>query len=62
LSHAFSFAVIIILRERSFDKQNWPDDARAFLDTCDQLGVFAAMERSRSGNGVHIWLDINFAY
>lgn len=39
-----------------FDKQNWPDDARAFLDTCDQLGVPAAMERSRSGNGVHIWI------
>lgn len=38
------------------DKQNWPDDARAFLDTCDQLGVPAAMERSRSGNGAHIWL------
>lgn len=39
-----------------FDKQNWPDDARAFLDTCDQLGVPAAMERSRSGNGAHIWI------
>lgn len=39
-----------------FDKQSWKDDALAFLDTCDKLGVPAAMERSRSGNGAHIWI------
>ncbi len=39
-----------------FDKQSWQDDAAAFMNTCDKLGVPAAMERSRSGNGAHIWI------
>ena len=39
-----------------FDKQSWQDDAAAFTNTCDKLGVPAAMERSRSGNGAHIWI------
>lgn len=39
-----------------FDKVNWLDDAAAFLETCRQLNLTAALERSRSGNGGHIWL------
>ena len=38
------------------DKANWQDDAIAVLDTCSQLGVPATLERSRSGNGGHIWI------
>jgi hypothetical protein len=37
-----------------FDRKTWENDARAFLETCDELGVAAALERSRSGNGAHI--------
>lgn len=39
-----------------FDKANWHDDATAFLETCAQLPVNAALERSRSGRGGHVWL------
>ncbi len=39
-----------------FDKEGWADDARAFLETCHRLNVPAALERSRSGRGAHIWI------
>ena len=39
-----------------FDKANWQDDSTAFLETCAQLQVNAALERSRSGRGGHVWL------
>ena len=39
-----------------FDKGGWRDDAAAFLDTCRSLSVPAALERSRSGRGAHVWL------
>ncbi|SFG38732.1 hypothetical protein SAMN05518801_12133 [Novosphingobium sp. CF614] len=39
-----------------FDKQDWADDALAMIDTCHAKGVPAALERSRSGNGGHVWI------
>ena len=39
-----------------FDKASWADDANALLETCRAKGVPAALERSRSGNGGHIWI------
>ncbi len=39
-----------------FDKAGWKEDAQAFLETCCLKGVPAALERSRSGEGAHIWL------
>jgi hypothetical protein len=39
-----------------FDKSGWQDDASAFLSACHRLGVPAALERSRSGRGGHVWL------
>jgi superfamily II DNA or RNA helicase/very-short-patch-repair endonuclease len=39
-----------------FDKATWQEDVKAFLDTCRQLNLPAALERSRSGNGGHVWL------
>ena len=39
-----------------FDKSSWEEDARAFLKTCHQMNLPAALERSRSGKGAHIWL------
>ncbi|HYN07352.1 MAG TPA: DEAD/DEAH box helicase family protein, partial [Vicinamibacterales bacterium] len=39
-----------------FDKQNWNDDAHAFLETCRRMNIPAALERSRSGRGAHVWL------
>ena len=39
-----------------FDKTMWQQDSSAFLDTCNELEIAAALERSRSGNGGHIWI------
>ena len=38
-----------------FDKAGWRDDAAAFLETCRHLNLPAALERSRSGRGAHVW-------
>jgi superfamily II DNA or RNA helicase len=38
-----------------FDKSSWTEDARAFVETSRQLGLPAIVERSRSGNGAHVW-------
>jgi superfamily II DNA or RNA helicase len=39
-----------------FDKKTWQQDATAFLEACLELNVPAALERSRSGNGGHVWI------
>ena len=39
-----------------FDKKTWEYDSLAYLETCQELNVPAALERSRSGKGGHIWL------
>ena len=44
-----------------FDRGGWPDDVMAFCDTCRELEVPAALERSRSGNGAHIWIFFDVA-
>lgn len=38
-----------------FDKSSWKEDVTAFAATSRSLGVPAAIERSRSGNGAHAW-------
>ncbi len=38
------------------DKANWRDDALAVMETCRRLEVTAVIERSRSGNGAHVWI------
>jgi superfamily II DNA or RNA helicase/very-short-patch-repair endonuclease len=44
-----------------FDKATWRDDASAFLETCCQINLPVALERSRSGNGGHVWFFFNEA-
>jgi superfamily II DNA or RNA helicase/very-short-patch-repair endonuclease len=39
-----------------FDRDHWQEDAAAFMDTCRRLRIPAALERSRSGNGGHVWI------
>ena len=38
-----------------FDKAHWREDAEAVLQTCRGLNLPAFLERSRSGNGGHVW-------
>ena len=39
-----------------FDKSTWTEDAKTFLETCVSYQVPAVLERSRSGNGGHVWV------
>src|SRR6266478_2197944 len=39
-----------------FDKKTCETDASAYLETCYGLDVPSALERSRSGNGAHVWI------
>jgi hypothetical protein len=38
-----------------FDKRSWTEDVSAFVEICRGAGVPTAVERSRSGNGAHVW-------
>lgn len=38
-----------------FDKAGWRDDVSAFVEACRRLNLPAALERSRSGRGAHVW-------
>jgi superfamily II DNA or RNA helicase len=38
-----------------FDKKSWGQDVAAFTHTCRKAGFDPAVERSRSGNGAHVW-------
>lgn len=44
-----------------FDKEGWREDVLAFSETCRAIGVPAAIERSRSGNGAHAWFFFDAA-
>jgi hypothetical protein len=39
-----------------FDEGDWREDALAFMQSCHELDVQAALEISRSGNGAHLWI------
>ena len=39
-----------------FDKEGWSLDALAYVNVCNDYGVPAYLERSRSGNGGHVWI------
>lgn len=39
-----------------FDEADWREDAHAFMLSCTELGVPAALEISRSGRGAHAWV------
>jgi len=43
------------------DKSGWQDDAAAVLETCRRLEIPAVLERSRSGNGGHVWIFFDTA-
>jgi len=62
LGHEFVIGVYPMLQDETcfflaadFDKAGWKEDAQAFLETCRLKNVPAALERSRSGEGAHIW-------
>jgi superfamily II DNA or RNA helicase/very-short-patch-repair endonuclease len=38
------------------DKEHWPQDTQAVIEACGKIGLPIAVERSRSGNGAHVWM------
>lgn len=45
-----------------FDKANWQVEAVTFLNACKEKEIPAYLERSRSGNGGHVWIFFNNPY
>lgn len=45
-----------------FDKENWIDQCKRFITTCSEKGITAYLERSRSGNGGHVWIFFEQPY
>ncbi|MDQ0157396.1 TOTE conflict system archaeo-eukaryotic primase domain-containing protein [Robertmurraya andreesenii] len=39
-----------------FDKEQWQKDVIAFSETCKWMKIPFHIERSRSGNGAHVWI------
>lgn len=45
-----------------FDKVDWIKDCRKFINTCNEKGIPAYLERSRSGKGGHVWIFFEQRY
>ena len=45
-----------------FDEENWAEECRQFLVVCENMGIPAYLERSRSGKGGHIWIFLEKPY
>ncbi|MGA9854692.1 MAG: DEAD/DEAH box helicase family protein [Gammaproteobacteria bacterium] len=43
------------------DEAEWRDDARALMQSCQELQIPAALEVSRSGKGAHLWVFFSSA-
>ena len=39
-----------------FDEDNWAEECKAFIKTCECKNIPAYLERSRSGKGGHVWV------
>jgi hypothetical protein len=45
-----------------FDKENWAEECRTLIITCQEKGIPAYLERSRSGKGGHVWIFFDSSY
>jgi len=45
-----------------FDKENWISESKKFINACNNNGIPTYLERSRSGNGGHVWIFFGLPY
>tara|TARA_R110000868_G_scaffold280326_2_gene540360 strand:- start:1857 stop:4952 length:3096 start_codon:yes stop_codon:yes gene_type:complete len=45
-----------------FDKENWQQECKNFISVCESNNIPAYLERSRSGNGGHVWIFFETPY
>ena len=45
-----------------FDKENWIEECNKFVSACSERNISTYLERSRSGNGGHVWIFFEQAY
>ncbi len=45
-----------------FDKVDWIEDCKMFIKACNEKGIPAYLERSRSGKGGHVWIFFEQRY
>jgi len=45
-----------------FDEANWLMESKALISECHKSSIPAYLERSRSGNGGHVWIFLKEAY
>ncbi len=45
-----------------FDKQNWIEECLKLMKVCSEHRISAYLERSRSGNGGHVWIFFDRPY
>ncbi len=45
-----------------FDKVEWINDCKKYINACNEKGIPAYLERSRSGKGGHVWIFFEQPY